>query len=140
IEAAAVGAEDAAGDRLHAEDVVDFGVDVIDAGAEAGNFLLHFGGVEELDVDAVSLPLRAVLFRALEIFFVLAEEVAALIESDREAELLAKILETLDRIRRELHVDRRRPDVAEAAGGECRRSLRQRVFALDYQNAPLVAN
>src|SRR5205814_6820163 len=97
---------------------------VIDAGAQPRHFLFDFARIEKLDAHTVLAPLLAIRFRALEIFFVLAEEITALIEADRKSELLAKVLETIDRIARQLHVDRRRPDVAESAGGERSRSFR----------------
>ena len=118
IEAAAVGTEDAAGDRLHLQDLVHLGVDVIDARAQSRHLLLDLMRIEELDAHAVRAPLLAERLGLLVCVAELAEEVAALVEADGPIELLAEVREALDRVAGQLHVDRRRPDVAEAAGGE----------------------
>jgi len=123
IEAAAVRAEYTADDRAHLEDLIDLGIDVIDATPQSGDFLLDLARIQKLDAHSVLRPLLAKLPGTLEIFFVLAEEVAALVEADRKAKLLSKVLEPLDRVPGQLHVDRSGPDVPEAAGRESGRSL-----------------
>src|SRR5204862_2554843 len=54
-------------------------------------------------------------------------------------QVLAEVLPTPDRVGRELHGDRRRPDGAEAADGKCGRALRQRVLALQDQDLAAIS-
>ena len=134
VEAAAVAAEHPAGDGFQAQQLPHLGIHRVHAAAQPGDHGLHLLGAEQIEIHPVGLPDLRRQGHLGPGGRVVGEQVAGLLETDGHAHVLLEPAQEVHAAGAELLVDGGGPQVAEAAGGEGRRSRSHRFAPVHHQD------